>query len=885
MNPVEALSAFQTLNRTRIERLSTLLPVKAHFFLEILPLLFQTNNPMLPGYISQATPIGIVNYQPNNRTLDAAKTINHTFLYKRHSLHHYPLRGLYLINDNGLLNYHADMPFELWLIYGQGVTAEELQLLQQKITAICDWANSFLKIKLNGRLLNDITINNDITPFDLDRLYLNGLLLAGLPPSWWSSPPAEKAQPLSTSQAATYDHNNALNFGDLTSTAERAQALLNRAVEGIDIAMDSNLTSCLTLIFQSMQLQHYGDFSWISEVLKRAIYAGDSEPMLLDSSHLKLNYITQFCNDPETLFFAQQSFYILSRERLSKTVNLATYSWRRTFIEQQYLAWQWAQNTPELIDQRELSHYRQSLNEYQAVRQQIINAMQAAFLFAQHHKLNIEKARQKLEKKFKILFNSDLDAIDCLPRSFKPHSHQDQLYLARTNHSSNWQINDMPANISPQPLYQHPSLLNILAWAVNNKLLTQATRIQFVDQRQKVKIAMVLDLIQQLLHSSLRTSSEEISTSYLGSDVEIETILLFANLEHQAISSLNQQGLDLASLQADPLNYANSRQSLIASVEGLIYTSWGHWHYVIHTGPTCLLELLGTIIQWQPYQQSALETTCWCPSDNHGKKISQRIETVYRKVIAHYIKHPLNGDYLITIADHFYRLQWQQGLVDILPLVKHKSLEQHLGEQRDIFSASQLDPLLDREGLFQLLLTQQVEKRISLFLLSKNNGVTLYIIDDLGTLFIQHTSDLTVTTLTNHYQHFFSQISVSSDVQFFHLTHTAMSGWKSTKITNFNIPTTKPTYLPVRVELDFPKENAQCIIHCGSKIFTGNINDPDLFKRVSDLVLSLRNRTSRYPLYINQLSFSTSKTCTTRHYIILKQKIENRLNKAENLSL
>jgi adenylate cyclase class 1 len=62
MDHVEALSAFQTLNRTRIERLSTLIPVKAHFFLDVLPLLFQTNNPMLPGYISQATSIGIVDY-------------------------------------------------------------------------------------------------------------------------------------------------------------------------------------------------------------------------------------------------------------------------------------------------------------------------------------------------------------------------------------------------------------------------------------------------------------------------------------------------------------------------------------------------------------------------------------------------------------------------------------------------------------------------------------------------------------------------------------------------------------------------------------------------------------------------------------------------------
>jgi adenylate cyclase len=53
MDHVEALSTLQRLNRTRLDRLSTLLPIKAHF-LEVLPLLFQTNNAMLSGYTSES---------------------------------------------------------------------------------------------------------------------------------------------------------------------------------------------------------------------------------------------------------------------------------------------------------------------------------------------------------------------------------------------------------------------------------------------------------------------------------------------------------------------------------------------------------------------------------------------------------------------------------------------------------------------------------------------------------------------------------------------------------------------------------------------------------------------------------------------------------------
>ena len=159
-----------------------------------------------------------------------------------------------------------------------------------------------------------------------------------------------------------------------------------------------------------------------------------------------------------------------------------------------------------------------------------------------------------------------------------------------------WQINDLSATLSTEPLYQHHSLLNVLAWAINNQLLTKSTRIQFVDQLQKVKIGLVLDLIQQLLHSPIKTLADKIIGSNLDDSAEIDNVLLFANLELQTVNSLTQQGLELASLQTDPFNYANSKQSLVASIEGLIHSSWGHWHYIFYTDPSALLDQRVTVL-------------------------------------------------------------------------------------------------------------------------------------------------------------------------------------------------------------------------------------------------------------------------------------------------
>ena len=884
MDLIHALKAFRALNRSRVERLSALLPPTAQFFIEALPLLFQTNDEVLPGFVSHETPVGIVNYQPNDVAIDAAKKIHHSFQYKRHSLRHYSIRGLYLINDNGLLNITPKSEFELWLIYTHPLSGDDLRRLEQKITAICDWANATLNLKFKHRLFNERTLSeNTISPFDLDRVYRSGLGLAGCIPSWWTSPP-EKNDDQTIEPKNHQTHNQDLiEFGTLPLDIDTSE-LLRLVLKHLEIAIDSDLTTCLDLIYHHTLLKQYPSPSWVSPELKRAIYNGMTDALSLDINYLKLQFITANNDNEESISLAQQSFYALSKERLTQKVTHALYPWRRRFIEQEYEVWSWPKETISQLDQRAQSHYRQALTECQLVSHQIADTMQTVFSFAQQHNINIEAERRNLEQKYKALFESDIDTINRIAPAFIPRSPEESVYLSRSGEKEGWQIDDRSTDISKTPLYQHSSLVNVVAWAVNNQLLSKSTRLRMVDHTEKVTIRVALDLVQQLLRSPLSLAPECSEQTQLSTSAEITQILLFANVEHHPVNSLSQLGLELSSLQADPLNYANSKQSLVASIEGLICTSKGQWHYVLHTGTTALLDMISSVIQWEPKQESTLKTTCWCPSENHGKKISNRIESVYHDVIKHYIHHPKSGDYLIAIADQLYQLQWQQGLCDILPLTKNKSLIQHLAQDRTVFSATNIDPLIDKDGLIRTLLNHQTEGSISLFFTS-GKSITLYIVDDLGNVYKQQMSGLTETTLINHYQQFLSKINIGNEIGTIHLFRLfdagRQFGWKITKLdTPAMTYADQVTSLPVKIELDSLQEDAQCVIHCGPKIFNGSINNPSLFKQVSDLVLGLRKSTTRYPLYITQISFIKPQNYTSRHYITLKEQLEILLNKA-----
>ena len=80
MDRARALKNFNSLNRTRLERLRELAPNQHEFVFDLLPLLFHINSKLLPGYISDDTPFGIVDYRPEQHTLDQAQKYRKGFI-------------------------------------------------------------------------------------------------------------------------------------------------------------------------------------------------------------------------------------------------------------------------------------------------------------------------------------------------------------------------------------------------------------------------------------------------------------------------------------------------------------------------------------------------------------------------------------------------------------------------------------------------------------------------------------------------------------------------------------------------------------------------------------------------------------------------------------
>ncbi|MDH5592670.1 MAG: class I adenylate cyclase, partial [Gammaproteobacteria bacterium] len=353
MEQLELLTHVQALNRSRIERLSALSPSQQQPFFELLPLLFHLNSADLPGYIEKNAPVGIVDYQPSKSQIDVAKKLYPGFQYRRRALRSYPIVGLYLINNSGLINYQNQSSFELLLVHATDLTDAKQQALQYKLMVISQWAASF-GIAITTRLLAENALaQHPLSSYELDRFYLNGLIVAGAIPLWWFIPPGEdyhENAPTLLEQRSL--HIRLVDFGDVPHSPSSAQPLFDEAIKCLENSLEHGLMHVLQLLHLQYHLRQYPNLPWLSTDLKQAIYQGETEPLHVDYRSLQLQQLVQSDAPAELLQLARQSFYIQAKERLSQSVDQPKYVWRRTFVAKTCQKWQWRDDDFKLLDQR-----------------------------------------------------------------------------------------------------------------------------------------------------------------------------------------------------------------------------------------------------------------------------------------------------------------------------------------------------------------------------------------------------------------------------------------------------------------------------------------------------------------------------------------------------
>lgn len=874
MEAEKILTYFNSHNRSRIERLCELAPQQHQLLFQLLPLIFHSNDSGLPCYVENA-PFGIVDYQPSDALLATAKKFNHSFSYSKHAFPQYPIQGLYLINDNGVLSYAKNPRFTLWLVYSSFNSDDNAALLKKKLHAVITLAKSF-GITLNARLLNDTAVKEyKIETNDLDRLYSSGLILAGCVPLWWFVEPehdhdyALHAKQLSTSLP---NHINTLDFGPLGTRS--AASLVNSASQASLEAMKHGLPYYLELFYQKMLIEHLSDNLWLAPRYKQAIYNQEANSFLCEPYMLKFEMVS------ETLPYdltdvLRRSIYLLCEERLSLTVKSPKHPWRRDNLLDLVSDWHWDRDELAELDQRNQATIRIRLNEF-TLTQKFTRQLNDAI--ASLVKSSVPDARANvlaLNKAYQEIFDPAHDVIPCLPKDLIPEIAEDNLFLEHDSNTHTWIISEVDKSTLKKgelfsALYSNESLLQTCAWAIINGALAKYTRLKILPNNTEVSNQTIHGLLEHLLKSPLisKTPSEESPLNWL----------MFANIEQTPKEAYQQQDMKLALHLRDPLNYSYHRRNMIIKLDVLASYDNSSWHYMQYDEATATGEVLASLIRWQTSNEQNNYIDCWCPTPHFASSINKRLVTLAENVCAHFKKSPNNGTYILEVADRLNHLQWQQQNVDATLISNRYNLSTLLSQPRTTFSATLIDDHIEQEALYNLLLKEQDKGQLRFFMNVKKTELDIYILDELGHLFTQSISGQRENTLLSNYNHFLSyiaQVNKLSEPKFFKLHH-KIDSWSLKSI----IPpqTVANDFLSIKVKMADAKPDSECSILCGSKIFSGKANETQLFQQVYQLVIQLRKSKGSYPIYVSDIIFTSNKNYSSYHYITYKQRFELVLN-------
>ncbi len=922
---------FMAINQDRLRRVCASLENRQQVFIQLLPLLFHINHPMLPGYRSNKTPCGISDYSPGKRCIQAARKLARSFSYQRRAQRRYSIHAIYMMGSTGTIAYSRASDFDIWICHSPGMPDDQVAALREKADGIQSWAES-LGLEVHFFLMDDASfreqehqqLSNENAGSSqhhllLDEFYRTGLLVAGRFPVWWLVPPEYESR---------YDEYvdklivnrfikavDIVDFGGLSELP--SEEFFGATLWQLYKAVDSPYKSILKILLMEAYANQYPDIDLLAMRFKKLVHQADVQLDRLDPYVMMCNTVEEYLfsrREMERLDLARRCFYFKVNEAMSKPDHGVAQSWRRQAIRELVESWGWSQSKLTTLDQRRQWKIKRVLEERYLLVDELTRSYRALSQFGRENDnsriaINPDDLNL-LGRKLYIAFERKSGKVDLVNPGVSCDLSEERLslhYISEEGQHS-WAIyrgavleQDAAEH---EPLKRSAGLLDLLAWCHFNGLINRDPSTVSIHPTdcclKQWELRCVLDCLQQLFpggrlpETNMRALSKSATLCEAG---------LFINLAQDPMSKLTRNGMQLVSERIDPLSYGGRWENLAISFQMIALTSWGEVLTFNYSGHTALMDCLCDYFAWQPVNNGKTppQIPCFSFSSSRGAIIARRIEDLFRDVSEYFYRNywRRHARYALRIGQHYFVLQCENDVPRYLELESREALLDHLGHAQAAFSPIHIDvQTLDNSPL-GIALKHNREGVVQLFYRLDHGHAEVWILDERGSLFHQRIVFHDRQTLLGQFQRFLeavryrlrnmqqpSSLSDNDDTEYYRIVRDSMGQW---------FPETQKTsrwidshYLDVQV-IGSPDDGnrGNFSIFCGKREFSVLEHGDGIFLAVARYVTGQRGSGSRYPIYITDIDLSSSVFASdagagvqTIHFLNQKKRIERRLNES-----
>jgi adenylate cyclase class 1 len=910
---------FKTLHQFRVHQVQEFLQPRQRLFLELLPLLFHRNIPVLPGFISLETPSGIPEYSPSSKTIKAAKKIAKNFTYGRRLSRKGAIEGLFLMGSAGSIAFSRTSDMDIWLCHQSDLSFDQAIELQQKATAIESWAAS-LDLEVHFFLMDSKRfLSGQDTPMSkessgktqhyllLEEFYRTAVYLAGKSPAWWLVPPHQDenyTNYINHLKSNRFVHEQELiDFGGLELVP--AEEFISATLWHIYKSLSSPHKSLLKLLLMECYASEYPQPQWLCQTIKQAIYQGDFATRDLDPYFLiyqKVDAYLQKIQNSQRLSLVRECFYLKIMGSTDNTMANQSRAAREAYLQTIAEQWQWPAFTLTNLKKQRFWTIKKATEEHGVILHQLSHCFRMILGFANNYvdKQNYQgNSDQKLiGRKLYSFLEKKPGKVEIITTRNAVHAKENELTIVEksfANDVKGWMLVAKKAQENgindPEPIHKSWSLMEMLCWLVVNGLYQKHLRIHL----HAVSCFPSSDELQSVLNSL-----DGFFSNYYTDDGSLD-VYQTANLALHSLvvinfglisNELREDGMCVISERSDALSYGVNRQCFIQTIDKVTVSSWGEITVSHFEGIEGLFDCLLNMINYNRKPVTERDLVIACHTLLRAKSIILRIKSLFGALIRLFSKPQPRTRlprYIVAGENMFYVFGVTNKVLGFKALLSADAILKELGSSQACFSQVYFDQAVLENTPIPLIYSNNKANVVQIFYFRQKSHITVYILDERGSFYTRQHEKSDPEQLLFQYSLFLqaiinrNQFDKAIALEYYEIQKNS-AGVLSCNQVYLKVPASS-NQLSLRISGVISAAGINYTIYCNEDEFSSMDYGNQLFVVVYNHILQCRKSKQDYPIYISDIdlpftAFRVESTTQLQsvHYLNYKQKIEAKLN-------
>lgn len=911
------IQRFKQLSQIREQRVKESLLSQQRVFLELLPLIFHSNLPSLPGFVSQTAAAGIAEYHPSALAIDTARQLTYNFEYTHVASHVYPIEGLFLFSSIGRIAAPRAYDLDIWLFYHANLAVPAIETLRQKAAVLEMWGDSLglqvrfsllssKQFKLGENLPKSPETNSQTQHFMLlDEFYRSGIYIAGKSPAWWVVPTNEEANYSGYLQHLVknrFMHEHELvDLGGFEAVP--AKEFTNAMLWYLHEALKVPQKALLKLFLMESYVSEYPQTRWLCKEQKETVYLGDLVACDIEPYQLIYQKIERYLAETQgvdRLSLVRHCFYlkVIGTPEENSLLDVKARAAKERFIQQVARNWNWPANTIAEFKQNQALTMQKAITEHVAIVQQLTYCYRLIMRFTNLHailpsqknshelKLIIRKLHAFLEKK--------PGKIEIISKLSEVVTKENVLSIVENNFNdeiSGWAVYlrsvEMSTAANFEPTQKFRTLIEVFCWLVINELYNKNMMIIFSSQNFRMTEPQLRLILRQInLFFMLNFNADSSLEAYQTQKQGLFSMVIIN------MAAIDDQRNCLISERSDPLSYGLTKQCFINTTSRISLSSWGDITTTYEEGLEGLFNCLIDIINNNQKPISLKNVKFVCHMRNRARDIIFRVEVIFSVLIKLFsvvqtaVESPR---YILPGGTAFYLFQHVDNTLAYKVFASEKLLLSELSSLQTVYSPVHLDKAVLDNTPIPLIYELNRPQTIQFFYYDNKTDITVYVVDEKGSLYIRKHNNANADQLLKQYSIFFESIlsrtvfEHSLMIEYYEIESKGAAHFSCNPL-QLNISLLHQS-LSLRITGEDTDNGIIYTIYCNEKEFSSLDHGHQVFHAAYRHILQFRNVKSNYPIHITDIDLPLSafkinnpSLMQTIHYLNYKQKLEEKFN-------